>query len=48
MPRGTRPKAAAPVPTTAQRLGSIVKSSRDIMRKDKGLSGDADRLPTLT
>ena len=34
--------------TTAQRLGSLVKSARDIMRKDKGLSGDADRLPQLT
>jgi type I restriction enzyme M protein len=34
--------------STAQQLGSIVKSSRDIMRKDKGLSGDLDRLPMLT
>src|SRR5690348_18476981 len=34
--------------TTAQRLSSIVKSCRDIMRKDKGLSGDVDRLPMLT
>jgi len=34
--------------TTAQQLGSIVKSARDIMRKDKGLSGDLDRLPMLT
>ncbi len=34
--------------TTAQRLGSLIKSARDIMRKDKGLSGDADRLPQLT
>ena len=33
--------------TTAQQLGSIVKSCRDIMRKDKGLSGDLDRLPML-
>jgi len=33
--------------TTAQRLGSVVKSSRDIMRKDKGLSGELDRLPML-
>ncbi len=30
--------------TTAQQLGSIVKSVRDIMRKDKGLNGDLDRL----
>ena len=25
-----------------------MKSARDIMRKDKGLNGDADRLPMLT
>ncbi len=37
----------APV-TTAQRLGTILKSARDIMRKDKGLSGDLDRIPMLT
>ncbi|CAM4393583.1 type I restriction-modification system subunit M [Deinococcus marmoris] len=35
-------------PSTAQRLSSVIKSVRDIMRKDKGLSGDADRLPMLT
>ena len=34
--------------TTAERLGRIVKSCRQIMRKDKGLSGDLDRLPLLT
>jgi type I restriction enzyme M protein len=34
--------------TTAQQLGSIIKSVRDIMRKDKGLNGDLDRLPMLT
>lgn len=34
--------------TTAQQLGSIVKSARDIMRKDKGLNGDLDRLPMHT
>src|SRR5919202_62575 len=38
---------AAPA-TTAQRLGSVVKSCRDIMRKDRGLNGDLDRLPMLT
>ena len=43
-------RAAKPdkVVTTAQRLGSLVKSARDIMRKDKGLNGDLDRLPMLT
>lgn len=34
--------------TTAQRLGAIIKSCRNIMRKDKGLNGDVDRLPMLT
>jgi type I restriction enzyme M protein len=36
------------VPTTAQSLGSLLKSARKIMRKDKGLNGDLDRLPLLT
>ncbi|MFU8848168.1 MAG: SAM-dependent DNA methyltransferase, partial [Opitutales bacterium] len=34
--------------TTAQRLGGLIKSSRQIMRKDKGLNGDLDRLPLFT
>ncbi|MCO6435711.1 MAG: SAM-dependent DNA methyltransferase [Phycisphaerae bacterium] len=34
--------------TTAQQLSSLIKSARDIMRKDKGLNGDLDRLPLLT
>ncbi len=34
--------------TTAQRLGSLLKSARDLMRKDKGLSGEIDRIPVLT
>ena len=33
---------------TAQNLGSLIKSARDTMRKDKGLSTDLDRLPLLT
>ena len=37
-----------PSPTTAQQLGGIIKSARDIMRTDKGLSGELDRLPMLT
>lgn len=42
-------KAAAAAPqTTAQTLGSLLKSARDIMRKDKGLNGDLDRLLLLT
>lgn len=35
-------------PVTAQQLSSLIKSARDIMRKDKGLNGDLDRLPMLT
>ncbi len=34
--------------TTPQKLATIIKSCRDIMRKDKGLNGDLDRLPMLT
>ena len=34
-------------PTTAQSLGALLKSARDIMRKDKGLNGDLDRPPML-
>jgi len=34
--------------TTTQQIGSLIKSARDIMRKDKGLSTDIDRLPLLT
>lgn len=43
--RQQKPK---PVLTTAQHLSSIIKSARVIMRKDKGLNGDLDRLPMLT
>src|SRR5829696_6150990 len=34
--------------TTAQRLRTVLKACRDIMRKDKGLSTDVERLPMLT
>src|SRR6185312_6737345 len=45
-----KPKIATSIapPTTSQALGSLLKSARDIMRKDKGLNGDLDRLPLLT
>ncbi|MEQ1715307.1 MAG: class I SAM-dependent DNA methyltransferase [Hyphomicrobium sp.] len=43
-----KPKTNGAAPTTAQSLGSLMKSARDIMRKDKGLNGDLDRLPMLT
>jgi type I restriction enzyme M protein len=41
-------KKTSPPQTTSQSLGSLLKSARDIMRKDKGLNGDLDRLPMLT
>src|SRR5437588_12475889 len=41
-------KSAVSSQTTVQSLGSLIKSARDIMRKDKGLNGDLDRLPMLT
>jgi type I restriction enzyme M protein len=47
LPRTRTPKSATPA-TTAQQLGSLIKSARDTMRKDKGLNGDLDRLPMLT
>jgi len=43
-----KPKKAVQPKTTAQQLSSLIKSARDIMRKDKGLNGDLDRLPLLT
>jgi type I restriction enzyme M protein len=46
---GASAKGAYGMPaTTAQRLGTILKASRDVMRKDKGLSGEIDRIPVLT
>lgn len=47
MPKRTTQKTDQPV-TTAQHLGSVIKSARDIMRKDKGMNGELDRLPQLT
>src|SRR6266705_1211172 len=43
-----RRQPAGHTATTAQGLASAIKSARDIMRKDKGLNGDLDRLPMLT
>jgi len=34
--------------TSRAQLSSLIKSSRDIMRKDAGLNGDLDRLPQLS
>ncbi len=47
MARTTKAKNTQPL-TTAQRLGIHRQVRRDIMRKDKGLNGDLDRLPMLT
>ena len=44
----TKTKASAQPATSSQALGSLVDSCRKIMRKDKGLNGDLDRLPMLT
>ncbi|HEU5081309.1 MAG TPA: class I SAM-dependent DNA methyltransferase [Opitutaceae bacterium] len=43
-----RSKKDSPTLTTAQRLSALIKSARQIMRKDKGLNGDLDRLPLFT
>lgn len=49
MARTNKKNGAEAAPkTTSQALGSLLKSARDIMRKDKGLNGDLDRLPLLT
>jgi type I restriction enzyme M protein len=37
-----------PPTNTRPQLSSLIKSSRDIMRKDAGLNGDLDRLPQLS
>src|SRR5438876_3067340 len=44
----TKIESRSSAPTTPQDLRSLIKSSRDLMRKDKGLSGELDRIPTLT
>jgi len=39
---------SANAPTSKAQLSSVIKSARDIMRKDAGLNGDLDRLPQLS
>ncbi len=46
--RSKRPKRVKEPLTSKQQLSSIIKSVRDDLRKDAGLSGDTDRLPQLT
>ena len=44
---GTRTKKAKLPLSNKQQLSSTIKSVRDLLRKDAGLSGDTDRLPQL-
>ena len=48
-PKPAKPakRAAAPL-TTRNNLSALIGSTRKILRKDKGLNGDVDRLPLLT
>ena len=39
-------KSKAPL-TTRDNLSALIGSARQILRKDKGLNGDVDRLPCL-
>jgi type I restriction enzyme M protein len=48
MAKSIKVKIQKPKQSTAQRLNAVIKSCRDIMRKDRGLSSDAERLPMLT
>jgi len=53
MPLSTTPKARTPrrakaALTTRENLSSLIGTTRQILRKDKGLNGDVDRLPLLT
>jgi len=43
-----RNKKVVTVQNTRSQLSSLIKSARDIMRKDSGLNGDLDRLPQLS
>jgi type I restriction enzyme M protein len=51
--QGSKPKlstvrAAKAALTTRESLSALIGTARKILRKDKGLSGDVDRLPLLT
>lgn len=48
MAKQEKKEKALKTETTSQRLSGLIKSCRNIMRKDKGMNGDADRLPMLT
>ena len=47
-PKAKTPKKAKVPLTTRENLTSLIGSARKILRKDKGLNGDVDRLPLLT
>lgn len=47
MPKGKKATEKAPL-STRESLSGTIKTIRNIMRKDKGLNGDLDRLPMLT
>lgn len=47
MPKGKKSTEKAPL-STRESLSGTIKTIRNIMRKDKGLNGDLDRLPMLT
>src|SRR5215210_3270039 len=46
-PRRRRGAKGKPALTSKQQLSATIKSVRDLLRKDTGLSGEADRLPQL-
>ena len=45
---GRRARNGSGQTTSKQQLSSMIKSVRDLLRKDAGLYGDTDRLPQLT
>ncbi len=42
------PRKTKPALTTRENLSALIGTARKILRKDKGLNGDVDRLPLLT
>lgn len=47
-PRAARKVKTAKTLTTRENLSALIGTARQILRKDKGLNGDVDRLPLLT
>src|SRR4051794_22382377 len=46
-PKRRRSSMVKAAQTSKQQLSATIKSVRDLLRKDAGLSGEADRLPQL-